>query len=408
MFNDSSRLSKAVGLLLVMLLAVTALAVAGCNRPKEKASSQPTSAGPAAPQEAPAVASEPTATPAPVTAQLASDSAAAITLPADVEAAYEVGVVFPVPGRVQEVHVKVGDRVAVGLVLAVLDHRSQNAQVVQMEAALKVANAQLSLLQEPPDEADLAAARAGVDAAEKGYNRLLAGPTEEDLIQARAAVAQAEAGLKQAQAAYDQIAGLPNAGLMPQALGLEQATIGYQTAKATYDKIAKGATEDQIAAAYSGLLQARSGLKKLLDGAKPAQLAVAAAQILQAQSALDAMKVQRDNAFLHAPMDGVISARRVITGAYAGPGMSAFTIVSAKTKIVVDADETVAREVQRGQNVDIQLTSVTDRTFKGRVIRIAPTIDTRTRTQQITIEPLEGAALFRPGMFATVSFRREG
>ncbi len=406
MSNHSCRTLKRTVLFLVGFLAVAALVITGCVRPGQETSSS--RAAQAAPQEAPAAVTEPSPTPAAVTAQLVSNSAAAITLPADVEAAREVGVVFPVPGRVQEVHARVGDPVAVGQVLAMLDHRSLDAQVAQVEAALKVANAQLALLQEPPDEADLAAARAAVDAAEKGYNRMLAGPTEEDLIQARAAVAQAEAGLKQAQAAYDQIAGLPNAGLMPQALGLEQATIGYQTAKATYDKIAKGATEDQIAAAYSGLLQARSGLKKLLDGPKPAQLAVAAAQILQAQSALDAMKVQRDNAFLRAPMNGVISARRVITGAYAGPGMPAFTIISTRAKVVFDADETVARSIQIGQDVEIQLSSIPDKTFKGRVVRVAPTVDTQTRTQRVTIAPLEGAAIFRPGMFATVSFRQEG
>jgi len=369
---------------------------------QETSASKP--AVPAAQAAAPTVVVEPTAVPA----QPVSNTSAAIRLPGDVEAKQKVNVVFPVPGRVQEVQANVGDRVTAGQVLAVLDHRALDAQVTQMGAALKVANANLSLLQAPPDEADLAAAKAGVDAAEKAYKRMLAGPTKEDLIQAQAAVAQAEAGLRQAQAAYDQIAGMPNAGLMPQALGLQQATIGYQTAKATYDKIAKGATDDRLAQAYAGLLQARAGLKKLQDGPKPEQLAMAAAQILQAQSALDAMKVQRDNAFARAPMDGVISARHVVTGTYAGPGLPAFTVVSAKTKIIVDAEESIAQTIRRGQQVEIQPNSIVDRSFKGIVARVSPTVDPKTRTRRITIEPLDGETDLRPGMFATVLFRREG
>ena len=383
---------------IALALAVT-LVAAGCSFGQQKAPASK----PAAPV-APAAVVEPTAVPA----QPVSNTSAAISLPGDVEAKQEVKVVFPVPGRVQEVQANVGDRVTAGQVLAVLDHRTLDAQVTQMEAALKVANAQLSLLQAPPDETDLAAAKAGVDAAEKAYQRMLAGATKEDLIQVQAAVDQAEAGLRQAQAAYDQIAGMPNAGLMPQSLGLQQATIGYQTAKATYDKIAKGATDAQLAQAYAGLLQARAGLKKLQDGPKPEQVAMAAAQILQAQSALDAMKVQRDNAYARAPMDGIISTRHVVTGTYAGPGLPAFTVISAKTKIVVDAEESMAQMIHRGQEVDIQPNSIVDRSFKGIVARISPTVDPKTRTQRITIEPLDGETILRPGMFATVSFRREG
>jgi len=381
----------------------TVLLAAGCGSGQQKAPSAKLSTE-TAPVATPSVVTKPTEVPA----QSASNASAMISLPGNVESTQEVKVVFPVPGRVQEVDVAVGDRVTAGQVLAVLDHRALDAQVTQMEAALKVANAQLALLQSPPDEADLAAARAGVDAAEKSYKRLLAGPTKDDLIQVEAAVARAEAGLKQAQAAYDRIAGLPNAGLMPQSLALQQATISYQTAKATYDKIAKGATEAQIAQAYAGLLKARAGLKKLLDGPKPEQLVVAAAQILRAQSALNAMKVQRDNAFARAPMDGVIAARRIVTGTYAVPGLAAFTVVSMKTKIVVDVEESLAQSIRQGQKVEIQPASFTDQTFKGVVTEISPTIDPKTRTRQITITPLDGGSILRPGMFATVSFRREG
>jgi len=409
MSDNTHRFSKGIALTVVSLLVMMMALITGCGRKTQPASSRVAPAAQAgASQESEASPSQPTPTPVTSPAQLASNSPAAIAYPADVEAAEEVKVVFPAPGRVKEVKADIGDHVEAGQVLATLDHRALDAQVTQMEAALKAANAQLALLQSPPDEADLAAARAAVDAAQKAYDRLLAGPTKEDLIQAQAAVDRAEAALRQAQAAYDKIAGLPNAALMPQALALQQATIGYQAAKATYDKIARGATADQLAQAYAGLLKAKAGLKKLREGPKPEQLVAAAAQVLRAQAALDAMKVQRDNAFLRAPMDGIVSARRVVTGAYASPAVPAFTLISSKTKVVFDADVTIARSLQIGQEVDIQIASVPDKKFKGRVIRIAPTVDTRTRTRQITVEPLDGAAFFRPGMFATVSIQQEG
>ena len=105
----------------------------------------------------------------------------------------------------------------------------------------------------------------------------------------------------QAQSAYDQIAGQPNVGMMPQSLQLQQATIDYETAAGQLPHQHRAATAGQLAAAraqiaqakaapaqaQASLAQAQSSLAKLRRGPGASRiLTIAEAQVTQGQLSL--------------------------------------------------------------------------------------------------------------------------
>ncbi len=83
-------------------------------------------------------------------------------------------------------------------------------------------------------EASVESAQAALASAQAAYSDLQAGASEDQKRAAAATLERARIVRDQAQSAYDQIAGQPNVGMMPQSLQLQQATIDYETAAANY------------------------------------------------------------------------------------------------------------------------------------------------------------------------------
>lgn len=136
-------------------------------------------------------------------------------------------------------------------------------------------------------------------------------------------------------------------------------------------------------------------------------LAEAEAQLVQAKAATEVIEVNLTEAFVHAPMDGVVSAK------YADPG----AMVNVSTKIVqvipmeelkyliavpgaylhlLTAGKTVVRVVSD---------AVPGRVFTGVIARIHPAVDpvTRTATVEVRIANERNASgewLLRPGLYA--------
>jgi len=323
--------------------------------------------------------------------------------PGDVIAEDKVDVVVEVAGRVLALNVEVGDSVNAGELLLEVDKAALEARQAQALAGLEAAQAQLDLLLEAPTESDMEAARAAVAAAEAAYQRALEGPTAEDLRAAEAQVRQADAAVAQAQAAYDLVRGQANIGALPQSLQLEQVTLQAEAAHAQYDKLVIGSTADVIAAAYAQISQARARLDALEQGAKDSQIRAAQAQVRQAETGLYLAQLELDKATVEAPIDGIVAAVNTAVGAQAAPGARVFTIQTHAVKIEIAVEEVLLSTIRVGQPAQIQVNAYPDRVFEGAVALIAPTLDTATRTVQVTIRPTGDAADLRPGMYATVT-----
>ena len=398
--------------------------IAGCafggNAPAENVqlpSYQPPAAQASAPEQTPpatqadAPSAEPMATqgdgaPAPA-ADAAPASSEPLTLAsntvygAEIVADHQVVVAAQVNGQVLDVAVEVGDSVQAGDVIVRLDSSALEAQAAQAKAALDAAASNLALLKDPAKEQDLAAAQAAINAASAAYARASNGPTDEERRLALAQLKQAEAAVTVAQAAYNMVKGNPNVGMMPQSLQLQQATLAQEAAQAQYDKLMKGATADQIAAAYAQLESARAQLQRLQDGAKPAQIAAAEAQVNAAQYAYYLAQLQVSKATVKAPIDGVVSKVQTAAGSLAGPGAPLLTLLSQGVRVTIPVEEARLSQLAVGQPARIRVEAYPDRTFDGAVAIIAPELDPTTRTVQVTIRPTDDEGLLAPGMSAT-------
>ncbi len=250
----------------------------------------------------------------------------------------EYQVASELAGRISVVNVQEGAAVQAGQVLIELDHALLDAQILQAQAAINTAQAQLALAQNPartsdvtaaqaalnaaqenldkvksgatasdlaaaqaalkaaqenydklaagPKASDLAAAQAAVNAAQQAYAKVKAGPTTDELAALKAQSDNALAAVNQAQAAYDKIGGSsnPNIAQTPQSRALEQATNLYNAAVAAYNNALAHPTASELAAAQAQVDNAKAALARLTPDA--AQLAAAKSQVDQAQAVL--------------------------------------------------------------------------------------------------------------------------
>ncbi len=188
--------------------------------------------------------------------------------------ATEVDVSAKVSGRILRLMVKEGDEVRAGQVVAVLDGKELEAQVLQAQGAY--------------------------DAAQARLDELLRGAREEEIQQARAQLAQAEAsaeGARRALATVEEMfakAKELEAQVISAQTAYEAAESAYRQAKARLELIEAGARPEQIEQARAGVEQAKAQALNAQRDAERAESLYATGAISRQQ--LDAVIARRDTA----------------------------------------------------------------------------------------------------------------
>jgi RND family efflux transporter MFP subunit len=133
----------------------------------------------------------------------------------------------------------------------------------------------------------------------------------------------------------------------------------------------------------------------------------AQAALAQARAQLQLAKVNLEEAFIHAPMDGVVAKRHVDPGAMVGPGTSIAQIVQMDPlRLMLAIPAHLLPMLEAGQTqVQVATDVYPGRTFACTLNRLFPTVDSATRTVRTEVlldNPKEGGTwLLRPGMYAT-------
>jgi cobalt-zinc-cadmium efflux system membrane fusion protein len=212
------------------------------------------------------------------------------------------------------------------------------------------------------------------DAVEKGQTVLtLESPdvdaVESSYLQAGAALAQANANLAKAQSDYDRATDLfeHNAIAKKEVINTENS---LAQAKAAVEQ-AKAAREQ-----YSRRLE--------MFGLKPGQFG--------------------QNVAVRAPLSGKVLELNVATGEYRNDTNAPLMTIANLSTVWVSADvpESSIRLVQVGERVDITLAAYPNEMFRGRVTRIADTVDPQTRTVKVRAELDNARGRFRPEMFGSI------
>lgn len=132
-----------------------------------------------------------------------------------------------------------------------------------------------------------------------------------------------------------------------------------------------------------------------------AQLREAEAAVKQSQARLDLVKKRLSDTVVKSPIDGEVRKRFVSVGENVKEKTQMFSVVSTGTlKFQGTVAEISAPKLRVGQTIDISVDAYRDKAFKGKLTRISPAIDVKTRTLDVEASVPNPARLLKPGFFA--------
>lgn len=109
-----------------------------------------------------------------------------------------------------------------------------------------------------------------------------------------------------------------------------------------------------------------------------------------------------ENTTLVSPISGVVTARNYDNGDMVA-GQPIFVVQKINpVKIMINVSESLFTYVKKGMAVNVELDALPERTFKGTVSRINPSIDAATRTFEVEVTVQNAKEELKPGMYARV------
>jgi RND family efflux transporter MFP subunit len=245
-----------------------------------------------------------------------------------------------VPGRLASLAVDIASRVEPGQAIAEIEPRDYQLEVEQARASLAQARAELGL------EADETTAELDVD------NTAI-------VREARATRDEAATNLARARA-------LAKEGL---------------------------ATGSALDAAEASAVRAETSLQAARE-----QVRIRKAAVQQRVAALRAAQQKLADAALRAPIHGIVQARLTSVGSYLAAGTPVVEIVRIDPlRLRLAVPERDARSVRQGQPVTVRLEG-DQQSYGGRVTRLAPALDTASRTLLVEAD-IANPGNLRPGNF---------
>jgi len=255
--------------------------------------------------------------------------------------ATEAALGFEMPGRVEHIGPREGDRVRRGDELASLDRTGLDARLAQATAQLAAARAQLAELE--------------------------AGARTEELAQAREVVRSARERHADAQRDHDRVRTLFEAGAVSRE-ALDKAALALEVA-------------------ISQLAQSEQQLRLVEAGPRPERIAAQRAMVAQAEATVRQAEAALANAVIIAPFDGVVTVRDREPGETVGAGAPVLTIMNIGdrwVRIYIREDRVGA--VQIGQSAVITADTWPEREYRGEVSFIASQAEFTPRNVQTTAE----------------------
>jgi HlyD family secretion protein len=233
---------------------------------------------------------------------------------------------FMVPGRIDSIHVREGDRVEAGAALASLDRVEAAARRAQTAAQLAAARAQLE--------------------------EMVRGSRQEEVAQARAALEAARQRLADARQDLERTQALVQSHVISQQ-AFDKAKTAFDVAKAQAD-------------------QAEEQYRLVVAGPRRERVEAARAQAAQAEAALRAADASLANMVIRAPFAGVVTVRHREPGEIVGAGTAVVSLMDRRDRWVrIYVSEARIGAVHTGQAATITSDTFRGRTYPGGVVYIS-------------------------------------
>ncbi|MBA2380280.1 MAG: efflux RND transporter periplasmic adaptor subunit [Blastocatellia bacterium] len=329
----------------------------------------------------------------PVSVEITTGQAVIRPIPSYIEATgnlasdEQTDVAPAVGGKIAEVNFDIGTYVNQGDVLVRLDPQDANIRLEQ-------ARSQLEQQRQAVQQAE-AAIEQSIAALRQTQARLGVGDGEtfqiRDFSQVRSTTAQLELAERELQRAER----LLETGDISRAI--------YDQRRAQRDALLGQLDESRsnAAVAIRAINTAQSQVATSRAAANGARAAIrtSEAQVSQAQKAVA-------DTIVRAPISGYIADRAVSVGEFISPNTpnaKIATLVRTSTlRVRIDVSEQDVSKVATGQGISVQTSAYPDRSFAGRIVRIAPSLDQQSRTLSVEAEIQNVDGLLKPGQFATV------
>ncbi|NGQ97382.1 efflux RND transporter periplasmic adaptor subunit [Brevibacillus sp. SYP-B805] len=278
-----------------------------------------------------------------------------LSLSGRVEASQQVELTSKTAGRVQQIHVKVGDQVKAGQPIVTLDGEEARIQLQRSQAALLSAQAR--------------------------YKQALEGTPAETLVQSRNSLADLQNKYDAAKKELERNEALFKEGAIS-AADLEKAKSAFVSAA-------------------TNLENQKQKLKLDEKGPTQADIDAATAQLKQAEADYELARLNASNLVVKAPIDGTVGSLPVTVGANVSSNTVIASIINLATMVVkTEATESQVGLFQAGQTVDVSVPSVQFAT-KGKIVSVSPLADT-SKTYPIDIEIANPGFRIKAGMIASI------
>jgi membrane fusion protein, multidrug efflux system len=134
-----------------------------------------------------------------------------------------------------------------------------------------------------------------------------------------------------------------------------------------------------------------------------AALASAESAEAAAQAQISGLATRLGETRITSPIDGTVSVRRLDPGTLVGPpgGGAIVTVVRTdRLRVFITLNERDAAGVTVGKDAHVELDALPDHApFWGKVVRLAPSFDTMTRTLEAEVQLPNPTGELRPGMY---------
>jgi cobalt-zinc-cadmium efflux system membrane fusion protein len=271
-----------------------------------------------------------------------------------------------VGGRVDRVHVALGDRVRAGMPLAVVS----SPQIAEMHGKLH------------ESETRMQNAERNLARVQKAENRAAA-------LSAKARLDEAEAALKRTRRLIELGAGKD----------LISAETAYKTAKAEYDFQSNISLNKEMAEAQAEVATARVDSQHIRDGLRALGAPVSTNE-------QDCLNCDISLLTVRAPISGTIIERLINAGAGIEAGKPLFTIADISTLwVIANVPEAQIGSLLVGTPAEVRGAALGQEVISGRVAYIDPVLNAEARTARVRIEVANPRERLKVGMFVDVGFQ---
>jgi HlyD family secretion protein len=280
-------------------------------------------------------------------------------------------------GRVKEILVREGDRVAAGQPLLSLEKGDLDAQRLQAQAQLEQAQANLEKLEKGSRPEEIEEARAKARTAVAAFEEAKHGARSEEIQGAQARLIALQVAVDKAQLDADRAHRLIASGAISQAesdnaeTALRGAVAQRDNAKEALSELENGERKEDIAQAAARAQEAQANAKLVVAGTRVEDLKAAHATVDGAQGHLDQINVMIDELVVRAPRPSRVESLDLRPGDILAPNATAATLLEDDQLFVrIYVPETRIGRIQVGQEVPITVDSFPGRSFKGVVEHI--------------------------------------